>query len=95
MVVDIPASPDGIAPDQLAARRSLAISVAAMAVVMYVNAHPDVSAGLVIGFAAYALAFATFDRTALSTLLCFVRPSRDRTSMSHPWPGLWAEDAID
>jgi len=65
MVVDIPASPDGIAQDQLAARRSLASSVAAMVVVMYVNADPDVSAGLVIGFAAFALAFAT-----LIVLLC-------------------------
>lgn len=43
----------------LAARRSLAIPVAAMAVVMYVNADPDASAGLVIGFAAFAPAFAT------------------------------------
>jgi hypothetical protein len=78
MVVDIPASPDGIAPDQLAARRSLAISVAAMAVVMYVNAHPDVSAGLVIGFAAYALAFAI-----LIVLLCrpfFVSSDRLETA---------------
>jgi hypothetical protein len=38
----------------LAARRSLAIPVAAMAVVMYVTADPDASAGLVIGFAAFA-----------------------------------------
>jgi hypothetical protein len=43
----------------LAARRSRAISVAATAVVMYVNADPDASAGLVIGFAAFAPAFAT------------------------------------
>jgi hypothetical protein len=42
----------------LAARRSLAIPVA-LAVVMYVTADPDASAGLVIGFAAFAPAFAT------------------------------------
>jgi hypothetical protein len=37
----------------------LAASVAAMAVVMYANADPDASAGLIIGFGFFALAFAT------------------------------------
>ena len=37
----------------------LAVAVAAMAVVMYVNADPDASLVLVGGFSAFALAFAT------------------------------------
>jgi len=52
----------------------LATSVAAMAVVMYVNADPDASAGLVIGFAAFALAFATL--TVLLYRPFFVRSER-------------------
>jgi hypothetical protein len=52
----------------------LATSVAAMAVVMYVNADPDASAGLVIGFVAFALAFATL--TVLLYQPFFVRSER-------------------
>jgi len=52
----------------------LATSVAAMAVVMYVNADPDASAGLVIGIAAFALAFATL--TVLLYRPFFVRSER-------------------
>lgn len=45
----------------------LAISVAAMAIVMYANSDPDASLAVTAGFSAFALAFVTPDRAALPT----------------------------